>query len=68
MSNASIQTRVLGVLRNYSVGASVRFIAETLELKPEVVTSVLESLYVSSMVERRRLSNTSIDIYRLVSN
>jgi hypothetical protein len=54
----------MGVLRNYSEGATVSFVAQALGLAPEAVAPVMEHLYVSSMVECRRpeLGN---DVYRL---
>jgi hypothetical protein len=62
--NPSIETKVLGVLRNFKEGASVSFVAQQLGLRPEDVASTLEKLYISSVVECRRLG-MSIDVYRL---
>jgi predicted transcriptional regulator len=64
VANVPLQTQVLGILRKYTEGATVLFVAQTLGLPPETVASVMESLYVSSMVECRRLGQ-SIDLYRL---
>jgi hypothetical protein len=64
VSNVPIQTQVLGVLRNYSEGATVSFVARMLDLSPEVVAPVLDGLYVSSKVECRPLGE-SIYLYRL---
>lgn len=62
--NASIETRVMGLLRNYKEGVSASFAAQELGLPADVVIPVLERLYTSSAVECRRLG-MSIDVFRL---
>ena len=63
MSTIPIQTQVLGALRNHAKGVTAATVAQTLGLSRDQVALVLESLYVSSQVECRRLGES---LYRLL--
>jgi len=58
-----IQTQVMGVLRSHAKGVTAATVAQALGMPRDQVGAVLETLYISSIVECRRLGES---VYRLL--